>query len=117
MNMREIKKRWLLVKNAIKIALMKPKDELTDSIIVGQWTKYNNSQAVVRSVNSLLGLLVGQIAIVKNEHPRLNINNAKFVSWVSSGLENSLKKNAKNTPPYEKFHTRKVKMRAKRKYR
>jgi hypothetical protein len=114
MKFSEIKKRWLLVKNVIKIALMKPKDELTDSIVIGQWTRYNNSQAVVRSVNTLLGLLVGQIAIVKNEKPRLNINNREFVDWVSSGLKNSLKKNAKNTPPYDRFHVRKVKMRVRK---
>lgn len=117
MKFAEIKKRWLFVKNAIRIACMKPKDELTDSIIIGQWTRYNNSQAVVRSINTLLGLLVGQIAIVKNEKPRININNRKFVDWVSSGLEKSLKTNSKNTPPYEKFHIRKVKMRERRKYR
>lgn len=112
-----IKNRFRLVWNAFRIAFKKPKVAMTDTYVLAQWTKDNKSYASVRSINSLLGLLVGQIAIVKNEEPRRRINNKKFVDWISSGLSKSLKVNAKNTPPYERFHTRKVKMRPTRKYR
>lgn len=114
---KEIKARLRLVFNAIRVACSKPKLEMTDSMIVAQWVKYNRSFAVTRSVNHLLGLLVGQIAIIKNEEPRLRVSNQKFVDWVASGLNDSLKVNSKNTPPYAYLHTRQVKMRPRRKYR
>lgn len=114
---KNLKTRWLLIKRSFVLAFMRPKEELTDTIMVAQWSKYNKSFVVTRSINHLLGLHVGQLAIIKNEPPRVNIDNKKFSTWVEDGLYKSLKKNAKNTPAYEKFHVRKVKMRTQRKYR
>lgn len=65
----------------------------------------------------MVGLLIGQLAILKNGHKGIKTNNKKFVNWVADGLEGCLHKNVENSPPYNHLHVRQVKMRSTRKYR
>lgn len=99
------------------LAVSNPKQEMTDSLLLVQWNKKNRCFVVTRSISHIVGLLVGQLAIVKNDRLGIRTNNKKFVSWITSGLLGSLKKTPVNTPAYEHLHVRKTKMRAKRKYR
>lgn len=117
MKISNLQHRWRLLKSAFSLLIKNRHLTITDSMIIVQWDKKENkSVATARSINSLLGLLVAQIALLKND-TSLNYNNEEFVEFISKGLIGNLKKNAKNTPAYEKLHVRKVKMRTMRKYR
>ena len=115
--MKSIKARLRIVWQAVKLACSNPGQPITDSAIVVQWRVKNRCFIVGRSINTMMGLLLGQVIILKNGKQGLRANNAQFIKWMSSCVEGGLKRNKTNTPPYDHLHVRKVKMRLKRKYR
>lgn len=115
--MKGIKHRLKLVWHSLKVAASYPNLPMTDSVVLAQWGKENRSFIVTRSVNYMVGLLLGQVAIIKNGKKGIDVNNKKFLNWTVDCLDYILKKTPKNTPPYEYLHRRKVKMRPRRKYR
>lgn len=101
-------KRLKMILFVLKMTFMFRGKELTDAFILYQWKKENRLMANVRTINTLLALLIAQIAIIKNGHARKNLSNKKFLAWVSDALEKCLIKNRKNVDFYEKYHVRKI---------
>lgn len=99
------------------LACSNPKLEMTDTLVLAQWKVKNRCFITGRSINTMMGLLLGQVIILKNGKLGLRANNGQFIKWMSSCVEGGLKKNKTNTPPYDHLHVRKVKTRLKRKYR